>query len=1447
MTYPKDLYESRDVDEKLQKAAVGWLSPGSKLRWVSLKSKPGNGNSELLRHFHDWLKAYHAGFDDIRVVTVRGDATHYPSFAGPLTRKIALLYQELQRSRWQKIKHHFRTAPLRRSAIACLMLLGCIVLACLVAATSEYNRSPEAPWTINVWRWAGGFVFTFLPANWYKLPVWLFTEYLRELVLCSGISGVIAYLASGQLRGSGRERVSKREQRELKSTHKLVKALLAISHNCRGLILLIDDAQWLPDEEKCRLVELIAPPAGATELGAFAAKRRLLVVTLESVETEWLKRPEGAAQTLDVPDFTLDALSRMAWTQLKDFGQLEEGKREALLHKAQVNVNALFEQRAEALDRQVGKLFDEAKAEGFPDGFDRKDQMAYWALSRTPSVTKSEMRNWLESLEPGGHLKEFGLRPPGDIKQLATGFAKTTLAQQEGATYFLDVARCQALQRWLRSKEGREGDGDRRLLARAHYFWFRHFRDQVSAPDLGPVAVAALTADDRQAVKEAAWHAVRIGLDLERATDALEAAAGLSADERKERCYEVAEALLCAASVYRGEGDTTEANDLIVDALEWLPEQSGERRQALLERAAGELWQNYWLSGSEASVGHLAEMLRGAHPLALSPTWKVNRRYLRLLRCRLPLPPPPEETPLPDELRNLHRLTETLCDIRLLHGMVGPALADPSVEIREPVVARGESLRESQLRYLRVAALAARRDMEGLGAALEGWRARLRGPEPYENRLGDEALRCYDRARYCHALADICRAGFARIGGDEDIPLAEKESARAELFERVRDFCLTPPPEGTPLPEHLWQEARASYTKARQLATFLYWQPLVMEVCFREGELLRQHTPEGLRRPSARGKPWWRHWDRLFWQSLRIEREFRWIANAPTMHRLRWEFFSEREDTERSVVDAYNALQTSKRAKYPLRLILSWHKQVSVQLTNHSDSDEDRRRDAELHEEWADSLASRDEARGYWSYDTLELERASSLLFAAQARRLRRELDRAEKLLDRAASLVEAAPPVGEEDGAEGGEDGGASKKLRDLKISLRIQRAWLLSAQERKDDYRRSIRAAWSDIRREDEDSAILLTSLVSIEHEEKLLGDPWPPPGVEPREDPDSPALSLPAGWFGGESGLRLKNRFEFRFYQLLSLVNYVERIEHFGAKVGVEHLPSMLGFLDLAVRRARTGFGPGAAAAGPELLFRPDMLRTMAQLDWLGTNKFADAGMSFAEYGRLYNHTAATRALIINLLEAVRFYFAEVEKVDREELDALRLLMEFEPDSPKNYRLEYVRVLCQQKEMRWHEELSLDAAPKDWYDAAQEMHKYLYVLVDDGLWSSSIRMELQRRGVSEKEFEEQRASRAAALRAAFGKYEAGDGAACLAALQPHLPRESPPWVFMEDLKMLNLWLRCTPQGGEAALEAQRRAAQLRTLARQYIRQFGVVVKEAEVQRLVSGIVGGLQSAVD
>lgn len=1460
--YSPDLYVERTIDETLRQQAICWLRPSARLRWVSLSSRPGRGNSWMFKHFRHWIVESDARFDGMKVIFVSGLPAQYPASAGPLVAEIARLNREGQRSPVQRALRRVRRAPTRRKVAALFVLFVFLIPACLWAGLSEFNKSPEAHWE-SVGLWVEGFT-AFSRANWYKFPFWLITDSLLGFILTSGLGALTLYLSRGSLFPDKdlRDDVKQEDLDELKTDEKLGEALSEIGRNSRGVILLVDDAQWLPDDERRLLVDLCAPPPQRPELARFVERHRVLIMTLESQDVNWGDRPEEEVFVFEVPDFTPETVGRIAWTQLGDeLARLEEAEREKLLSEGQEDINNLFAGRAAAFDEEVGKLFEEARKGGFPDGFDRKDLMVFWAVSHRPSVSRSEMRDKLAALEAVGHLKDFGLSLSANPQLLVNEFPLTTLAHQGDQTYHFDVSRCQALQRVLANGSLHPRGGDPHealhLLARAHYGWFRLLAAKLPARTVGPASL--WPEEQRQALREAAWHIFKIGNYLERPTDVLAEAAGLEDAVRRERRYEVVDRLLDAADVYRSGGNTTESNDLVMDAVEWLPAENAPQRSEWLERGAGQLWSNFWLAGGRARVRHLRDLLRCWPGLRATQTWRANRRFEKLLRCRRSLGVAPRESSLPAELLNLHRLTRMLNDIRSSHGLTEPALKDTSLKVRAPSDAPTRTLHEMHLRQLHAAAWIARGDAARLATSLAAWRERLADGVMLRGQLGDEVVHCYGTARYWHTLADLCRVGLARISEDEDIPVAAEEGERLRLFETVRGFCLTPPPEGMPLPDFLWQEAQASYERVRQLATFLYWRPLLMEACFQEGELLREHTPEGRRLKVDGAKPWWWRWDKLFWQAINLEREAGWLINTPVMHRNRWEFFSAKEDNERNVEDAYNALQTIRQAGYPLPLILDWHQQVRAHLINHSDSDEDRRRDAELNEEWVDRLAALPEARAHWRFDCFELEQASALHFAAQARRLIQEPDLADLLLDRADALVEAsaapapAPalpgPNSNGEQAEGHDGNGNSrgpaqrKMLRDLKISLKIQRAWLRQAQERIDDYRRAIYEVWRDIDVNDEDCAIVLGCLADIEHQEKVLGDPWPAPGAPPHEDPDSPGMSLPEEWFAGPFPLRLKNRYEFRLYQLLNTVNYMEWLERLSRGAELAQLPTVLGLLHNVLSGALSRPTHDVSTAGPGTLFSSEVLKTVARLHWLGVGRLAEISHAFAAYGLIHSHTAETRAIIVNLLDAARLYFAEVERVDSDELETLRLLIEYEPNSPRNYRLEYARVLIQHKHLLEHEKLSLEAAKTtDWYAVAKRIHKYLHVLVDDELLGSGARLELQTRGLSEQDFYNQRGLRREAMKAAFAKHEAGDLAACLAMLGPALPHDASPWVFIEDLQVLHLWLECAKQSGAASADVAHHEAALRTLARRYIRQFKVVVRDEEVRQLVSGILSGL-----
>lgn len=1444
LPHPEDSYESRDIEAGLYDAARKWLRPESALHWVSLRSKPGNGNSSLLRHFRKWLREYEVGFGNVRVIFVDGESATYPKVAGPLIKSLAELKSAVQGTRLRQLMRRVRYASAGRKMAAVSILLITLSAASVLSGISEYNKSPDAPWR-DVFLWSQGLV-KFLAANWYKLPVWLFSDAISGILLSFAFSSVILYLSRGRLfPQSARERVGREDLRALKSYKHLVEALYEVTHGCRGLILLIDEAHLLTDFERRLLVDLARPVPERPELEAFVGKRRVLIVTLESHQVSWVGRSDETSLVLDVPEFTLDALDKIARRQLKEgFEHLRESEQVDLLQKARENINTLFARRAESYDDEMGRLFTRAREEGIEDLFDQAELMAYWAVAHEDSVRKGEMVRWLESPAFREHLREFGLRPPKDPDKSVKDFNSSTLVRREGQTYFFRVSRCQALQRWLMKQSEDSG----RLLARAHYFWFRSLSEGLNGSLGKPDSAAALAEADQTNVREAAWHAIQVGSYLNSPHDVLADARGLTDSERRERGCKIAAVLISASVVCRSEGDTVESSDLVVDALEWLSDTPDADEREWIECGAEQLWRNFWVSGSPTEVNYLADVSARFPWLTDSPHWQVNRRLEQLLRCDGGLPPPPDATAIPHELLNLHRLTEALREVRQRYGPFSEGLHDTSINIHEPLEMSGKSLPELHLRHMQAAALSQRNEQARLDEVLTRWRERLKETTPTDTHLGSCALHYYDEARYWHLLADACRMGVIRIEEDLRIPKEAEAEAIVALFESVRGACLTPPPAGASLPDYLWQEAQAGYDRALKIMAFLYWRPLVMEASFRLGELLCNHTPLALR--AQEPEPWWWNWNNLFWQTVRLEKEFGWTIHTPLIYRIRWKFFEHEEDNECSVEDAYNALQAARRANYPRRLVLAWHRQARVQFINHSNSDKDRVRDAELNEEWADGLAVLPEAVEFWEYEKLEHEQADALHFAAQARRLLDDIEAADALLDRAEALLGPSADANARNGNRKVEPEAEPKSLRDLRISIKLQRAWVRKSQRRKADYEAAILDLWKFMQVEDEDGALVLQCLTELEAERNALGDRWPPPGSLPRSEPHNRKLSLPSEWFCGSPPLVIKNRFEFRFYQLLNLINYSARLGRLDRSSGTEQLIdpgqsatlySLKAAFDDECRRTHQ------VGNVPRLLFSPEMLNLLAQLRWLGVNKLAEVGRAFAEYGRVYPHSAETRAIIVNLLDAARFYFAEVQPVVSDELTTLRLLIHYDPASPKNYRLQYVRVLYQHEHLLRYESLSLEGSGgADWYAVARDVDGYLSVLVDATLQFNSMNLELKRHNVSPEDFLGQREMRGEMLRQAEGEYARGETESCLLTITHALPPEKSPWVFIEDLRALDLWLRCAQHQEVTPEEIQRRDVQLRAHSQQFIRQFRVIVNDDHVQQLTIRILSAVHDAV-
>lgn len=1223
------------------------------------------------------------------------------------------------------------------------MILGSAVLACFFSGFAQYVTSMEG-------RRFSDFLSVYTPRYWSNFPLWLLTSSLGSLP----ISLSFLYFSRKFLLPESAKEPGPGDIEELRTGDGLADAFEQTVRAKRGVILLIDEAQWLPPVETTFLNGLLA------NSGAEAA--RVLIVALDTAGTDWTHHVRDIeSDQLEVPPFELFELRSILNAHRKPTKSAKGQPDEAdLCEQAEGSVKALLAHENVLVSEELGQEFRKASDDDIASVFGVSTLMALQAVCQSPSITKTELLDWLTDEKTKTCLKACGWIAPEEPQKLVKKFSASSIVRKNGDLCRFDPERRHALQLWLQQHEPR-------LLAWIHYFWCCSFLQQIQAP-LSPQSVDHLSPEEHHAVRSAAWHAARIALFLDKPVEVIQDARGLTPEAARERQQQIATVLLTAAAILRSEGDLLESRAFVIDGIEWLHALGGESSR-LAGEALDQLWRGYWLSGDARDRDEIERTAALFPDAAGAPGLQVHQRYEALLQGSASLPPLPEGS-LDPALHNLRGLTETLVQIRRVHGFLEPGLSDLSVSVAEPVESFSDTLPELELWSLVTAACNRRNDEQGLQERILRWRARLLRQRSARAQVGEQVVGWLAVAFYHHRLADVlqCAKGDAPFG----VRRREVPDSVADL---LRNACLEEPEPDEDLEDFLWEQSRTAYHKASQLALLLGWRVVVLKVDFGLATLLERHTPGHLSQPEG---TWWEGWDALFNHCVQLEKELNWVFHRPILHRVRHEFFAD-EGLESSTEDAYNAFVAAKAAHYPAHVILEWHRKVAGLLNDYGNSNMDRRRSAELHELWARDLAALPEAEALRHFRVLRYEQAHGLHYAAQALRLIRELDRADRLLDEADALVSSTPDD------EPAED---MDKVRELQLTLRLQRAWLREEQGRQDEYVELVKQLWREMRRSDPDCDIVLRSLVLVEAEEELLDDPWPALELA---DPDNPEMSLP-----DSAPLQLENRFEFRLRQLLSLI------------------------------------GAGSRASLPELML-------FAQIG-LGRGKsFGETVLLFAELGLALPARSETRQLLINLLQAVWYFFADIVEVETDELRALRLLLQYAPDNLL-YHHRYAAAVVKNQHLLKRELAVQEAGEQDWLKVAQRVNHYLAILVDNSLRAEWIAAALEGSGISGDAFMSLLEKRRGSLQRARAALESGDPQQSLLHLAPVLPSEKPPWVFLEDLQVVDLWIRLQVAAGTMAPEEfSQRSRQLRELAVRFVRQFGGTIPDQQVQHLVLDLV--------
>lgn len=1373
--FEQHIYVTREIDNELGVFLEAFIRGQRPMRWICLKAAQGSGRTLLLERLRR-LKADATNRDVLRVF-VSGQSSRVSSL-NPLAAELYALHLSAQKSvsGWvhstaRDIKRRLSNSGWRQIFVTLLIVAAGLSLASLLGGFNEFVTSSEANLS-SLHGWLAFFV-TFLPNNWAKLPLWLLTGSVTGVPL----SLIVVYLTRNKLLPAPPEvdTPTSVQITEFTSHEGLKRSLFDLFAKRKRILLLVDDIFLLPALEQHFLQDIFVPET--REL--FQKKGwQLMIVTVDNPEFEREqaldKQMAPYVEVVQAPNFELIELQDIVDKQLPAAANQSQEERLSLLEQGRADVNALFAAQNQQLIREVGDSFQANDIDG---EFTPAMLLAYRLARRDQSITKKALIKWLNRFRGEDHLRIFDISNSESDQALVINLAKSDLVKRRGETIVFDAKRSEALRQWLKQNNPE-------LLQQTQYYWFKSALGQVNAAKIDG-EIGMLPKEEIQKLRLGSGHAIQLNT-LKAVPQVLTNAPGVTGNELNLRCEEAARLLIPAIALARSEGDFEKSDTLAWNALEWLHSGDATQRVAQVEWISKQLWRSFLRSGDPETRKKIDGLGENLPELAAKPWWAVYTAIDDWRKGRTAVAPlPPEDALLDPDHRNLHRLTRVLQDVKQNYGFLSSAFADPAFEIPPPESGGSQLFAELELRALLAAALNQRNERERLLQVLEAWRERLLEISPPEELLGDRAVHLYHRARYWHVLTDVWESAGTRgeVLSDEEHEMSPEERSleEAKLAEQLKALFLpTPAPLEVSTPA-LSSEAEKVYEQTRRLLVLLGWQALLIEASFHLGVLLATYRGE-----EENPEKW--EWDMLFAQVLQLEAKFGWLIHAPEAHKIRWGRVY-LLDRELSIEDAFNVYQSMIKAGFPTAQIVEWHQRTGQLLNDYGREDEDRERSAQLHEEWARTWAHNPAAQSVWRYAKLVYEQAHALIFAAQAKRWLQQFEAAEKLLDEAESLLNSAAETETEDHDD--------SQVRELRITIQLQRAWLLDDQDKVNDYREMIREIWRRLSFADSVTSNVLGSLLRIETAEKLLDKPWPQQDQPVYLDPDNPSLSLPADWFNSELALPVNNRFEFRFRQLLHLVSN-------------EAVPSSRGLY--------------VAAAG----------------HWWGREKFAEVTLQFVQTALQQGLSPELEPLLLSLLQTVRTYFRQIEGLDRRELETLRLLMNYHAAAGK-YRDDYIKVLVEFESLVEREKRVREMSESlHWTSVARWAWAHLWLLASDTL----IKQYLMAHHQTIDLFVSRRDQLVQHLNEASRHYQSGQFADCLLKLEK-IPFPGPgQFVLIEDIIALDLWLRCKQKSGETRTEEfNERAAQLRGAVIEYVQQFSAIISEHQVQILALNILSDLK----
>ncbi|MGA7339310.1 MAG: hypothetical protein WBX18_01845, partial [Terracidiphilus sp.] len=840
----------------------------------------------------------------------------------------------------------------------------------------------------------------------------------------------------------------------------------------------------------------------------------------------------------------------------------------------------------------------------------------------------------------------------------------------------------------------------------------------------------------------------------------------------------------------------------------------------------------YWTSFDDGIHAAL-KTLGDRHPEFLAdPDWRIYEQYEELLKGKFKLsalsdPPPADDS----DLTNIWRLTSFLRAARVEHGFIRKALQDASIAVPEPLPAEEARWAECALLHLRALAAILRKDWTQLDEALPAIRGRLCAGSAESLPLSERVAHYYLSARYHHLLFDGYKGRLEEIpsppaevdAGSEEYKqqMEEREKEISNLDRWLAERTLATGAAGDPTLEDSFIKASSEYLNASYLALGLGYRTFLLEAEFWHGELLWEHKREDESIREANRDDGWEH---HFANCLGIETDAGWLLHSPAIHRIRYKF-AEREDKSASIRDAFNMLESARKAGYPNSLVLRFHKETQDMIVNYGLNADDRdicRIGAELEIAWARDLAKLPEAFSQRRFpESLSLERAVSFRYAAQSERHARDLARAEELLDEALKyLNEPDPPAEtfpENSIPPNASNASQSRHARGIQLSIQMERSWIIelkSDQEAKEEARRIMREVWKGLEPNEWVCTNVLTSIVGFEEQDGVLKDTWnsfDDRGVP--VDEGNPALSLPEEYFLGPNPLAIRNRFHYRLLQMI----------WFGCH-SIAPDASFLNFR-IAIAMSENRRNPSA---------------TTDSAIWNGQDQFGSAILRMTESELNNSYLGEQRGILLPVLETVSYVFDAMKSAEPA-INGFRMLTILVPDSHK-FLVAYSSAMSRHSEFVERAYRARLANGTGWFAAAQLLAQFLQPATNNQLVQIKAGKQITANRQSVDTYKSFLQQLGTLLGEARDLHAQGAYRLCLEKLEPLVKDlTSKTWIQLPHLEALDLWLRCAARlAGANSLSAaefsyyERRAALQREMSQDFIMQFRDVIDSPQMQQL-------------